>query len=252
MIFSLQLPPIPPPPEELRSSRRNVASSSSSSKVDHSLTPPPKQPTSHPSVVDKRLATFKHQPSSPDILLGKMGRINLEGNQNPQTTYLTEKSRSQSTGKMHHLQAEAAKPRVTFREDVMAGVMMAGALTQWNAATSGDGFFGDTFFGAAGAMTGASMPWDWGMGWGWAGWTPEGAMGAVGASAFCGSCALEQHQAAIASHAAHTAAASSTTSYSNMPYNGRHEFYFDDDHELGELGETADIGCDFGGDFGGF
>lgn len=29
------------------------------------------------------------------------------------------------------------------------------------------------------------------------------------------------------------------------------QFYFDDDHELGELGETTDVGCDFG-DFGGF
>ena len=35
---------------------------------------------------------------------------------------------------------------------------------------------------------------------------------------------------------------------------GRHEsFYsYDDDHELGELGDTADVACDFGGDFGGF
>ena len=152
---------------------------------------------------------------------------------------------------MHHLQAEAAKPRVTFREDVMAGVMMAGALTQWNAhAGAGDAFFAADF-GATGAMGAPSMPWDWGMGWGWAGWTPEGAMTSVGASAFCGSCALEQHQAALASHTAHTL--DTSTSYSNMPYNGRHEFYFDDDHELGELGDTTtDIGCDFGGDFGGF
>jgi hypothetical protein len=30
------------------------------------------------------------------------------------------------------------------------------------------------------------------------------------------------------------------------------QFHFDDDHELAELGEAVDVGCDFGGDFGGF
>ena len=38
----------------------------------------------------------------------------------------------------------------------------------------------------------------------------------------------------------------------NQYFSGRHEFYYDDDHELGELGDTADVACDFGGDFGGF
>jgi len=34
----------------------------------------------------------------------------------------------------------------------------------------------------------------------------------------------------------------------------RHESYYsyDDDHDLGEVGDTADVACDFGGDFGGF
>lgn len=124
-----------------------------------------------------------------------------------------------------------------------------GALTQWNA-TATTGLFGeDAFFGTAAggnaAVGGGGVPWDWGMGWGWAGWTPEGAMTAS-VPAFCGSCALEQHQAALA--------ASSGNSYQSLTgsSSGRHEFYFDDDHELGELGETADVACDFGGDFGGF
>ena len=192
---------------------------------------------------------LKHQPSSPDVLLGKMGRISISGNNPPEQTleppdHLTEKSRSFSTGRMNNLASEN-KPRVTFREDVMAGVMMAGALTQWNA-TAATGLFGESFFGgAAGANTGSTVPWDWGMGWGWAGWTPEGALTAS-APAFCGSCALEQHQAALA--------ASSVNNYQALDKfgSGRHEFYFDDDHELGELGETTDVSCDFGGDFGGF
>ncbi len=153
------------------------------------------------------------------------------------------------------------KPRVTFREDVMAGIMMAGALTQWNAATGGTGIFGGSAGGASGGGApigvSAGVPWDWGMGWGWAGWTPEGAVvGATAATAFCGSCALEQHQmasalASIEASSSSPAAANSSTAYHNLPYNGRHEFYYDDDNELGELGET-DVGCDFGGDFGGF
>lgn len=206
--------------------------------------------------MDKRLALLKHQPSSPDVLLAKLERIKIEEEANNAVAasamvasrnhapYLSEKSRSYSTGKMHHISMAAEKPRVTFREDVMAGVMMAGALSQWNAATTATSFFGPGLFGAAagGAATigmSSGVPWDWGMGWGWAGWTPEGSVGATSASAFCGSCALEQHHAAVAS---------STDIASNMP---RHEFYYDDDHELGELGEATDVGCDFG-DFGGF
>lgn len=146
--------------------------------------------------------------------------------------------------------AAAEKPRVTFREDVMAGVMMAGALSQWNAATStatsffGPGLFGASAGGAATIGMSSGVPWDWGMGWGWAGWTPADAVGsATSAGAFCGSCALEQH------HASSAAMASSNTDIaSNMQ---RHEFFYDDDHELGELGEATDVGCDFG-DFGGF
>lgn len=125
----------------------------------------------------------------------------------------------------------------------MAGVMMAGALTQWNASSA------PNFFGAAGAGASipigmsSSVPWDWGMGWGWAGWMPEGAN--FNTAAYCGSCAVEQQALAQASSTSY----SSHSSYNN----GRHEFYYDDDHdELGELGETADVGCDFGGDFGGF
>ena len=101
------------------------------------ITPPPKQPQ----LADKRLATLKHQPSSPDVLLGKMGRISISGNTSsgssggfgsagnqPETDldHLTEKSRSFSTGRMNNLASSENKPRVTFREDVMAGVMMAG------------------------------------------------------------------------------------------------------------------------------
>ena len=127
-----------------------------------------------------------------------------------------------------------------------------GALTQWNATGTTGIFGGDTFFesaaGANAAVGGGGVPWDWGMGWGWAGWTPESAITASAASAFCGSCALEQHQAALA--------ASSGNSYQSLTGSssgGRHEFYsFDDDHELGEIGDTADVACDFGGDFGGF
>ena len=139
----------------------------------------------------------------------------------------------------------------------MSGVMMAGALTQWNAASSASTLFGN--FGACGVSSAtpigasASVAWDWGMGWGWAGWTPEGAIGGASAAAFCGSCALEQHHADLAASSTSVASNNiSSTSYHQIPYNGRHEFYYDDDHELGELGETADVGCDFGGDFGGF
>ena len=37
-------------------------------------------------------------------------------------------------------------------------------------------------------------------------------------------------------------------------FSSRHESYYsyDDDHDLGEVGDTADVACDFGGDFGGF
>ena len=188
-----------------------------------------------------------------------MGRISISGGGGntpyqaeephpppPTVDHLTEKSRSFSTGRMNHMSSTHSsqdKPRVTFREDVMAGVMMAGALTQWNAASASGLFAYDGWSGAAGANTGTShVTWDWGMGWGWAGWTPEGAMPTVSAPAFCGSCALEQHQAALAA---------SSSNYPNMGSSGRHEFYFDDDHELGELGDT-DVNCDFGGDFGGF
>ena len=106
------------------------------------------------SLTDKRLAMFKHQPSSPDVLLGKsmrrnllnlcifshsfclfillihfaylfflgkLGRINLDADLTKASSrdhapYLSEKSRSYSTGKMHHMQTSSeVKPRVTFR-----------------------------------------------------------------------------------------------------------------------------------------
>ena len=83
--FYFQLPPVPPPPEELRQSRQHLA------KVEPNvaapltrlpLTPPPHSMSSRQlssdagaatsmSLTDKRLAMFKHQPSSPDVLLGK-------------------------------------------------------------------------------------------------------------------------------------------------------------------------------------
>ena len=132
-----QLPPPPPPPEELRNSRRNLAKlpEGQVGQQQHQLpiTPPPKQPQ----LADKRLAMLKHQPSSPDVLLGKMGRISISGNSaggsgsagnQPETDmdHLTEKSRSFSTGRMNNLASSENKHRVTFQEDVMAGVMMAG------------------------------------------------------------------------------------------------------------------------------
>ena len=87
--FYFQLPPVPPPPEELRQSRQHLA------KVEPNvdkpltrlpLTPPPQSMSSRQlssdagaatsmSLTDKRLATFKHQPSSPDVLIGKSVRI---------------------------------------------------------------------------------------------------------------------------------------------------------------------------------
>ena len=102
---------------------------------------------------------------------------------------------------------------INFREDVMAGVMMAGALTQWNAAASSSVPW--DWGGAAPISAGSGVPWDWGMGWGWAGWTPEGALGGGSAAAFCGSCALEQHHAAMAAASSST---SHSTSYHNLPY----------------------------------
>ncbi len=147
------------------------------------------------------------------------------------------------------------KPRVTFRDDVMAGVMMTGALTQWNAASSaagslfgGAGAFLPSGAGAAIGASGASVPWDWGMGWGWAGWTPEGA---VSSSAYCGSCALEA-AAAANHHEALIHPSGSGYNSSSFSASGKADFYYDDDHEIGELGETTDVACDFGGDFGGF
>ena len=105
-----------------------------------------------------------------------------------------------------------------YREDVMAGVMMAGALTQWNAAAS-NAIPWD--WGGAAGMVEPGVPWDWGMGWGWAGWTPEGALGGGSAAAFCGSCALEQHHAAMyASEASHSA------SYNNLPDRYLQIFFF--------------------------
>jgi len=263
--ISHTLPPVPPPPEELRQSRQHLA------KVEPNvaapltrlpLTPPPQSMSSRQlssdagaatsmSLTDKRLAMFKHQPSSPDVLLEKLGRINLDADLTKASSrdhapYLSEKSRSYSTGKMHHMQTSSeVKPRVTFREDVMAGVMMAGALTQWNAAASNTVPW--DWGGAAGMVE--PTPWDWGMGWGWAGWTPEGALGGGSAAAFCGSCAMEQHHAAMyASEASHSA------SYNNLPDSSRHESFhsYDDDHDIGDVGGDADVACDFGGDFGGF
>jgi hypothetical protein len=38
----------------------------------------------------------------------------------------------------------------------------------------------------------------------------------------------------------------------NYGNSGKSDMNFDDDHELGELGDATDLSCDFGGDFGGF
>ena len=122
MISLTQLPPVPPPPEELRNSRRNLAKLEQSPPNRHhqmassaealltatantvaaaAATPPN-------TIVDKRLAMFKHQPSSPDVLLGKLERIKLEETKN-HAPHLSEKSRSYSTGKIHHLQGKLLK-----------------------------------------------------------------------------------------------------------------------------------------------
>lgn len=109
--------------------------------------------------------------------------------------------------------------------NLTAGVLTAAVLTQWNAGPS---------------------CWDWGMGWGWTGWN----------AAFCGTCAMEQaalagHVPALAAQQHHQSAAAYSAAAAEDPSASQAQFYFDDDHELGELGETADVGCDFG-DFGGF
>ena len=46
----------------------------------------------------------------------------------------------------------------------------------------------------------------------------------------------------------------SNSGYKILFFSSRHESYYsyDDDHDLGEVGDTADVACDFGGDFGGF
>jgi len=131
-------------------------------------------------------------------------------------------------------------------------LMVAAVMTQWN--TSAD-------------------CWDWGMGWGWAGWS----------ASYCDTCALEH--AAVTAHVAAGHAPLSTNfsetlvrkvnvflnqinlnankyiwlslkadpkpSSVSQSFRSTHDLYvFDDDNEVTELGET-DVACDFG-DFGGF
>ena len=67
---------------------------------------------------------------------GKLGRINLDADltkaSREHAPYLSEKSRSYSTGKMHHVQnvAEVNKqPRVTFRHSPTIRLMLEDTLT---------------------------------------------------------------------------------------------------------------------------
>ena len=102
--------------------------------------------------------------------------------------------------------------------------MVAAIMTQWNA--NGD-------------------CWDWGMGWGWAGWT----------ASYCDTCALEHAavSAHVASSAGHNILFSETLADPKPSFRSSlHDlFVYDDDNEGTEIGDT-DVACDFGGDFGGF
>ncbi len=64
--------------------------------------------------------------------------------------------------------------------------------------------------------------------------------------------ALANHVPGFAAHV-HNGAYADVVAVTDQPTSagGAAQFYFDDDHELGELGESTDLGCDFG-DFGAF
>ena len=96
--------------------------------------------------------------------------------------------------------------------------------------------------------TSADYTWDWGMGWGWSGYS----------ASYCSTCAMEQ-AALLNSNVGQASAIESSTGphtlSTHIDASTHHTMgqdylnAYDDDHELGELGEATDVGCDFG-DFG--
>ena len=89
----------------------------------------------------------------------------------------------------------------------------------------------------------ADYAWDWGMGWGWSGYS----------ASYCSTCAMEQ-AALMNSNIGHSSNVESITAPSTeIPSNTNIQDYLNsydgDDNEIGELGEATDVGCDFG-DFG--
>ena len=128
--------------------------------------------------------------------------------------------------------------------DVTAGIMMAGALTQWTGGVVTQDAAGTAtvngYTPPSAAVSGAGAEyWDWGMGWGWSG----------NSASYCGTCALEQ--AALMSQ--NRQVVSTALPELNNHHQSMDDYLnnFDDDQELGELGEATDVGCDFG-DFGAF
>ena len=239
MILIIQLPPPPPPPEELRESRRNLAAAAAAAAALEKPLPPPQQYKDNhdPDQLANRLdqITLNHQMGLTDQRRSlSAGRLNHYGIVRQETVASTTGSRpkpkhpnlsgSHNDSKLYR---QMSFPRAASSStssspyvfgDVAAGVLIGGVLTQWNAGPD---------------------CWDWGMGWGWTSWN----------AAFCGTCAIEQ--AALANHISQH----QLPPPSSMLVNGSDEstsaanFYFDDDNELGELGEATDVGCDFG-DFG--
>ena len=109
---------------------------------------------------------------------------------------------------------------------IFLGVTMAGVLTQLDTPTLA-----------------ADYAWDWGMGWGWSGYS----------ASYCSTCAMEQ-AALMNSNIGHSSNVESITAPSSeIPSNTNIQDYLNsydgDDNEIGELGEATDVGCDFG-DFG--
>lgn len=105
------------------------------------------------------------------------------------------------------------------------GVTMAGVLTQLDTS----------------AVT-ADYAWDWGMGWGWSGYS----------ASYCSTCAMEQ-AALVNSNIGQASGIDSLTASEISGQNTTGHDYLNsldgDDNDIGELGEAADVGCDFG-DFG--
>ena len=108
----------------------------------------------------------------------------------------------------------------------LIGVTMAGVLTQLDTPTLA-----------------ADYAWDWGMGWGWSGYS----------ASYCTTCAMEQ-AALINSNMGQVSGVDSFTSSDHTSHNQNINDYLNsydgDDNEIGDIGgEAADVGCDFG-DFG--